>query len=64
MGNEKKNSTGKSKKNSTKKSKKSEGKIRISRDGPYIVSCKIPLSKEIIIADSEGSSYGWKKEET
>jgi CDGSH-type Zn-finger protein len=35
-------------------------KIIISKDGPYLISGKIPLRKEIIETDEDGYSYKWK----
>ncbi|HBI33785.1 MAG TPA: iron-binding protein [Candidatus Moranbacteria bacterium] len=40
-----------------------KGKIVISKNGPYIVSGKLPLEKETIMPDEEGFSYEWKKGE-
>jgi CDGSH-type Zn-finger protein len=42
-----------------KKNKK--GKVIISKDGPYLVSGKLPLAKEIIVPDEEGFPYKWEK---
>jgi CDGSH-type Zn-finger protein len=38
-----------------------QSKIKISKDGPYIVSGKIPLDKEIIIRDDAGFSVEYEK---
>jgi len=38
--------------------------IKITKDGPYIVSGKLPLDKKIIIRDDAGFSVEWKKGET
>jgi len=38
-------------------------KIKISKDGPYIVSGNLPLAKEIIVSDNNGDSVGYKKGE-
>jgi CDGSH-type Zn-finger protein len=35
-------------------------KIRISKNGPYLVSGRIPLIKKIIGIDAEGYSYEWR----
>ncbi|MDD5435890.1 MAG: CDGSH iron-sulfur domain-containing protein, partial [Nitrospira sp.] len=35
-------------------------KIKVSRNGPYIVSGGIPLEENIIVSDAEGVSYEWK----
>lgn len=36
-------------------------KIVVSKDGPYIVSGKIPLSMQIITPNEEGLSWDWKE---
>jgi CDGSH-type Zn-finger protein len=36
-------------------------KIRISRNGPYIVSGNLPLTKQIIDANAAGDSVAWKQ---
>lgn len=41
----------------------SKKKIKIIKDGPYEVSGKIPLQKEIIIGDGKGISEKWEKGE-
>lgn len=38
-----------------------KGKIRVAKNGPYIVSGKLPLAKEIIVADANGDSVAYKK---
>jgi len=35
-----------------------EGKIKITKDGPYLVSGALPLKKEIIVSDKNGDSMG------
>jgi len=35
-------------------------KIKITKNGPYLVSGKLPLKKEIIELDDEGNSVGWQ----
>jgi CDGSH-type Zn-finger protein len=37
-------------------------KIKITKDGPYIVSGNIPLDKQKILSDDEMNSLGWEKE--
>ncbi len=37
-----------------------EKKIKITKDGPYLVSGSIPLEKEIIISDKNGVPGKWK----
>ena len=39
----------------------SKGKIKVSKNGPYLVSGGIPLSEQIIFIDSEGQSHGWRE---
>lgn len=41
-----------------------EKKIKIDRDGPYIVTGKIPLKKEIILTDKEGFAEKWQEGES
>jgi CDGSH-type Zn-finger protein len=36
-------------------------KIKISRNGPYLVYGRLPLKKEIIIRDNNGHSVAWQK---
>jgi CDGSH-type Zn-finger protein len=35
--------------------------IEVTRDGPYLVSGKIPLSEQIIGVDNGGDSHGWSQ---
>jgi len=35
-------------------------KIKVSENGPYLVSGGIPLSQQIIGTDAEGYSYEWR----
>ena len=37
-------------------------KITVSKDGPYIVSGKVPLSVQIISPNREGLSWDWKED--
>ncbi len=39
----------------------SRGKIKTSKNGPYLVSGGIPLSEQIICIDSEGQCHGWRE---
>lgn len=41
----------------------SRGKIKITKNGPYLVSGSLPLEKEIIIPDDKGDPIEWKKGE-
>ena len=43
-------------------SDKNKPKIRIMKDGPYIVSGAVPLIKQGIGTDDEGNSYQWSME--
>ena len=38
-----------------------KGKIVVSKDGPYLVSGKLPLAKEIIVCARSGEPVEWKK---
>lgn len=42
---------------------KEEPKIKITKNGPYLVSGKIPLDKEIIIVDKSHCPVKWQKKE-
>jgi len=44
----------------TKKTEGAEKKIKVSKDGPYLVSGGIPVMREIIIANSEGTALEWR----
>ena len=35
-------------------------RIKVSKNGPYIVTGGIPLAKQTIITDNEGYSHGWR----
>ncbi len=37
-------------------------KIKVTPDGPYIVTGDIPLSRQVIVPDQQGYSYKWKEE--
>ena len=39
----------------------SKGKIKISKNGPYLVSGGIPLSEQVICIDSKGQCHGWRE---
>ncbi|MDD1669776.1 MAG: CDGSH iron-sulfur domain-containing protein, partial [Methanomicrobiales archaeon] len=41
--------------------KKSEASIRVTKDGPYLVSGGIPLVKQILVSDRKGNAIGWKE---
>ncbi len=38
-----------------------KGKIVVSENGPYLVSGKIPMMKEVSVDDAEGNPMKWKK---
>jgi CDGSH-type Zn-finger protein len=42
--------------------KKEGPRIKVSKNGPYLISGKIPLSKQLIVADNEGNPEKWKEE--
>jgi len=39
---------------------KNMAKIKVSKNGPYIVSGGIPIQKQIIIADFDGTAIEWQ----
>jgi CDGSH-type Zn-finger protein len=43
--------------------KSKKGRVTVTKNGPYIVNGNLPLAKEIIVADENGDSVGWKKGE-
>ena len=47
-------------KENVEKPSKNAAKIKVSKNGPYIVSGKIPMQKQLIIADSEGTATEWQ----
>lgn len=44
-------------------SKNDEAKIMIAKNGPYLVSGGLPLEKEVIVADAEGTSLEYERKE-
>ncbi len=36
-------------------------KIKVSRNGPYLVSGGVPLSEQVICTDVDGECHGWKE---
>jgi CDGSH-type Zn-finger protein len=38
-------------------------KIKIVKDGPYLVSGNIPMTKQTIIANKEGRSVKWEEDD-
>jgi CDGSH-type Zn-finger protein len=43
-----------------KETAKDEQKIKVSKDGPYLIYGGIPIQKQVIIADSEGTATEWQ----
>ena len=41
------------------KSSKKQGKIRVTRNGPYVVTGGLPLSEQAIAVDKEGQCHGY-----
>jgi CDGSH-type Zn-finger protein len=39
------------------------GKIKVIKDGPYLVSGGLPLAKEVIVADENGDSKSYQRKE-
>jgi CDGSH-type Zn-finger protein len=40
-----------------------KGKIKVAKDGPYLVSGGLSLAKEVIVADKNGDSKGYQRKE-
>ena len=36
-------------------------KVKVTKNGPYIVSGGVPLAEQVICVDSEGQCHGWKE---
>ena len=45
----------------TKKPPEDAAKIKVTKNGPYLVSGEIPIQKQVIIADSEGTANEWQQ---
>lgn len=46
------------------KDKAGEGyRIKVTRDGPYVVHGGVPLSRQIIVSDANGDPVGWREGE-
>jgi CDGSH-type Zn-finger protein len=39
----------------------SDARIKVTRDGPYIVTGRVPLSEQIIVVDSDGDAVAWRE---
>ena len=48
------------KKKNAKAQPKSEQKIKVSKNGPYLIYGGIPIQKQVIIADSDGTATEWQ----
>jgi len=40
---------------------KNQAKIKVTENGPYTISGKVPLSEQTIIPNAEGDPYQWQK---
>ena len=38
---------------------KTRARVVVTKDGPYLVSGDVPLSKQTIVVDEEGRSEAW-----
>lgn len=45
----------------SKTQKATKFKIKITKNGPYMVSGGVPLSEQIICVDADGQCHGWKE---
>jgi len=50
------------KKESAKTTPKDIQRLTVSKNGPYLVSGRIPVLKQTILADSEGTALEWRKD--
>ena len=48
-------------KSKTNTQKAAKFKVKVSKNGPYIVSGGVPLSEQIMCIDEEGQCHGWKE---
>jgi CDGSH-type Zn-finger protein len=44
-----------------RKTTDSGARIKVTRDGPYIVTGRVPLSEQIIVVDSGGDAVAWRE---
>jgi CDGSH-type Zn-finger protein len=56
-----KNSTDTSDMADSEKKAKANCRIKVTKNGPYLVEGSIPLSEKIIVADSEGTATAWQE---
>jgi len=40
---------------------RSNRRVKVTRNGPYIMSGGVPLSEQIICVDADGECHGWRK---
>src|SRR5512139_3387756 len=45
---------------STKRNETDFKKIKVSKNGPYIVSGRIPITEQTIVCESDGTSVEWR----
>ncbi len=50
----------KPKKENAKAQPKNVAKIKVSKDGPYLIYGGIPIQKQVILADSDGTATEWQ----
>jgi CDGSH-type Zn-finger protein len=50
------------KKKSKQQAPRTACKIRVSKNGPYLVSGRVPLAKMAVVTDAEGYAHGWRVE--
>jgi len=44
-----------------RKTTDSDARIKVTRNGPYIVTGRVPLSEQIIVVDSGGDAVAWRE---
>jgi CDGSH-type Zn-finger protein len=52
------------KKTAPAESAAANAKIKVTKNGPYLVSGGIPVSKQTIICDTEGTAFSWREDTT
>ncbi len=45
----------------SKASKRTGRRVKVTKDGPYVVTGGLPLAEQIITRDPDGISHGWKE---
>jgi CDGSH-type Zn-finger protein len=48
----------------TDSQKPTKYKVKVTKNGPYLVSGKVPLSEQSICVDAEGQCHGWEESKT